>query len=233
MDSDDISKSAVEWVKRHRRELFNGAIESSCYDVEIKEDIPAATFMAGTPGAGKTEVSKRFIEHFAVRPIRIDADEFRSKIPGYTGSNSNIIQTAATFAVEKVLDQAFEHGYSFVLDGTFAYKNAIMNLKRAMRRGYTLQIFYIYQDPSAAWGFTKKREAKEGRNVPVEAFIRSYFESRENVRKAKLEFGDAVNLTLVTKNYESNTEQIHADVHDIDSYIGRIYNEDELKGILL
>ena len=76
--------------------------------------------MAGTPGAGKTEVSKRFLEKFTATPIRIDADDSRHKIPGYNGSNSHIIQPATALAVDKVLEKVFEKKYSFMLDGTFA-----------------------------------------------------------------------------------------------------------------
>ncbi len=232
MSNEDFTKQANEWVRRHQKELFEFAIKSSGYDIAIVEATPAATFMAGTPGAGKTEVSKRFVEEFAVRPIRIDADEFRSQIPGYTGSNSSIIQSAATTAVQKVLDHSFAKNYSFVLDGTFGYKNAMMNLKRAYRHGYSLQILFIYQDPVAAWNFTKIREKKEGRHVPVDVFIEAYFNARNNVKMAKKEFGSVVNLTLVTKDYVSGMEAVTANIDDIDNHLGKIYTKDELKGLL-
>ena len=47
--------------------------------------------MAGSSGAGKTESSKNLIKKFSKddhQIIRIDPDELRIKIPGYTGSNS-------------------------------------------------------------------------------------------------------------------------------------------------
>lgn len=232
MTNDEISVQAKEWVKSHRKQLFDSALTRSSYNENIKEDKPAATFMAGTPGAGKTEVSTRFAEQFALRPIRVDADEFRKEIPGYTGTNSHIIQPAATLAVDKVMDIIYKNCYSFILDGTFAYGHAIVNLKRAQRKGYTLQVIFVYQDPVQAWEFTKVREQKEGRYVPKDTFINSYFKARQNVKNAKKEFGDLLNLTLIIKDYLTNNEVICSDIDDVDKYLDRVYNRDELKGLL-
>lgn len=232
MDDKQIAKEAIEWVKRHRKELFENTVQRSGYLKANYEDTPAASFMAGTPGAGKTEVSKRFANQFTVRPLRIDADEFREDIPGYSGTNSHVVQEAATLSVQKVLDQAFQCGYSFILDGTFAYKNAVMNLKRAHRKGYTLQVFFVYQEPAVAWRFTKIREEKEGRHVPKDVFIRSYIESRQNVMKAKAEFGEVLNLVLIKKNYETNIEQIDIVEDNLEKYLGKMYNEEELNELL-
>jgi UDP-N-acetylglucosamine kinase len=69
---------------------------------------PAASFMAGTPGAGKTEFSKRLIENFSVKPLRIDTDELREKIPGYTGANSKVVQGAASVALDRILDRVLK-----------------------------------------------------------------------------------------------------------------------------
>lgn len=145
--NNDTSRIALEWVRKHKNELFDELVQESSYNTDCIEETPAASFMAGTPGAGKTEVSKRFIEQFVIRPIRIDADEFREKIPGYSGTNSDIIQPAAELAVDKMLEKAFEKHYSFILDGTFAFGRAVQNLKRAHRRNYSMQIFLYTKTP--------------------------------------------------------------------------------------
>lgn len=232
MNEELLRKQALQWVKDNKTQLFNEVIFEGNFQPEMDEYPPAASFMAGTPGAGKTEVSKRFLEKFTAAPIRIDADDFRQKIPGYTGDNSHIVQPAAALAVDKVLEKIFEKKYSFLLDGTFAIGKAVENLKRADRRNYTLQIFFVYQDPLQAWEFTKIRQKKEGRYVPKEAFIRSYFAARENVLKAKEFFGDKVTLFVIVKDYVNGTEAIYDDVSEIDQYLPQVYNKEQLEDII-
>ncbi len=230
---DPISRSALQWVRENWRTLYSDAVLSSGYIEDLDEQPPAASFMAGTPGAGKTETSERFIEQFTVKPIRIDADEFRQAIPGYTGGNSHIIQPAASLAVDKVLEETFKHKHSFLLDGTFAIGKSIQNLKRAERRGYTIQLFFVYQDPVTAWSFTKIREEKEGRHVPKEVFIDAYFSSRRNVNEAKRLFGEEVRLYLIIKDYKTNTEEVYGNIDNIDNYLDKLYTREELERILL
>lgn len=229
---DKLRKSALQWVRDHKEELFQELIISSQYNTANDDPSPAASFMAGTPGAGKTELSKRFIEKFEVRPIRIDTDDFRAKIPGYTGANSDVIQSAAALAVDKILEKVFQRRYSFLLDGTFAVGKAVENLKRAVRRGYSIQVFFVYQDPVQAWEFTKLRQQKEGRHVPRDVFINSYFAARDNIRRAKQVFGDRLSLFLIIKDYIKDTEMIYGNIEDVDIYLEKIYNRDELERML-
>lgn len=229
MTDEEIRKNAAEYVKSHKADMFEGLVAGKDFSSVNR---PVAIFMAGTPGAGKTEVSKWLLSLFSPEPIRIDADELRELLPGYNGSNSHVVQSAATIAVEKMLDQTYAKKFSFILDATFAYKNAAMNLKRAVRRGYATQIYFIYQNPVDAWNFTKAREKKEGRHVPKEAFINAYFASRENVKNVKKEFGDEVLLTLIVRNYTTGESVIHDDVDDIESYLPKDYTKQALEELL-
>jgi hypothetical protein len=120
-----------------------------------------------------------------------------------------------------------------MLDGTFAIGKAVENLKRAERRNYTMQIFFVYQDPLQAWEFTKIREKTEGRYVPKDTFINSYFAARENVLKAKQFFGDELTLFMIVKDYMNGTETIHDNVSDIDQYLPKVYNREQLEEIIL
>jgi len=226
MDEAQVRSNAIQWVRAHKSELFEELLAGR--DFSQLDTAPAASFMAGTPGAGKTEVSKRFLEQFALQPLRIDADEFREKIPGYNGANSSVIQPAAALAVDKVLEKIFAKKYPFLLDGTFAFGKALQNLKRAQRRDYSLQIFYVYQDPLRAWEFTKAREKSEGRNVPKDAFIHAYFESRANVNRAKEFFRDELSVILIVKDYELGIEKLYDNVQRIEDHLEKIYTKDEL-----
>jgi len=226
---DELKTEAVEYVRRHKKEIVGRVLDANRYQ---PADKPVAVFMAGTPGAGKTEIAKNLIELFTYEPVRIDADDLRGLIPGYDGQNSHLVQTAASLAVDYVLDAALNKHLPFILDATFAVGKATVNIKRAIRREYDTQIYFVYQDPVQAWHFTKIREQKEGRFVPQEAFINAYFKSRENVQAVKREFGDTVTLRLITRNYSTGENRVFDDVDDIDKYLPKLYTEDELKGLL-
>lgn len=195
----------------------------------VESKAPIAVFMAGTPGAGKTEVAKSIMEFFEVEPCRIDADDFRTLIPGYDGANSSLVQPAAAMMVDKVLDVVLSKRYSFILDGTFAVGKSVVNIKRALRHGFEVQIYFVFQQPEEAWEFTKAREKSEGRMVPLDTFIDAYFNSRENVKKVKAEFGDQVLIQVIVKSYHSNEETVYSDVQDLDKVLPILYNKDELK----
>ncbi len=231
MNDDDkqLQKDALEFVKKNKKQLFEDLVAGRIFDGSSQQ---VAIFMAGTPGAGKTEVAQSLGPLFATPPLRIDADEFRTKIPGYNGANSDIIQPAASVAVDKVLDQVYKNKYPFILDGTFAVGKALVNLKRAIRKGYSAQVYFVYQDPLDAWRFTKIREKKEGRRVPKEAFVNAYFASRQNVKSVKQELGSDILLTLIIKNYSTGERKILDNVDDIEKYIPKTYNRDELEGLI-
>lgn len=228
-EEEKLIAEAVEYVKLHKAEIVDQVLS---YGEYRPSDNPVAVFMAGTPGAGKTEIAESLIELFVNEPIRIDADELRELIPGYDGSNSHIVQTAASIAVDKILDTVLSKHLPFILDATFAVGKAGVNIKRAVRKGYDTQIYFVYQDPVEAWKFTKIREQREGRFVPKEAFINAYANSRKNVQKVKQEFGDMVTLRLIIKNYSTGEHKVYDMIDSVEKYLPKPYNEEELKELL-
>lgn len=224
-----LTAEAVEYVKQNKKLFIKHVVQQ--YGGGIS-DKPVAIFMAGTPGAGKTEIAKSLLGLFEYTPVRIDADEFRDLIPGYTGANSEIVQGAASLAVEKAIDAVIDKKIPFILDATFAIGKATMNIKRAYRHNYETQIYFVYQDPVSAWEFTKRREAKEGRRVPKEVFINAYFASRENVKTVKDEFGDNIILRVIIKNYITGEHKTYDNVSSIEEILPKLYNKDELGEML-
>ena len=227
MSQDPLARQAIEYVKANKA-IF---IDAVCGKA-TKTKQPMAVFMAGTPGAGKTEVAKSVMEFFDIEPCRIDADDFRALIPGYTGTNSDIVQPAASLAVDKVLDKVLDKKYSFILDGTFAIGKSVMNIKRALRRGFEVQIYFVHQEPKEAWEFTKIRERAEGRKVPLDTFVDAYFNSRLNVATVKQQFGDKVLLHVISKSYNANKETVYSNVDDLEKILPALYNKDKLKEVL-
>ena len=123
------------------------------------------------------------------------------------------------------------------MDGTFSQKErAIENIERSLNKNRIVFVFYIYQDPTVAWDFTKKRELVEGRNIPKSAFIDQFIGSRETIRHIRNKFGEEVVMYLVEKNYEENTvnqiiELVPGD--EIDQYLPKVYTSSALRKILL
>lgn len=224
-----IADEAREWVRVHRQEIIARFVAG----IDPVES-PVSVFMAGSPGAGKTEFSRRLVERFGKDVVRIDADEIRDMLPQYHGGNAYLFQRAISFGMEKLYDHVLDNKLNAVVDGTLRnYEKAKSNIERSIGRDRKVEIFYVYQEPDIAWDFTRKREVVEGRNIPKEAFIDSFFLSRENVLKMKGEFGDRVSVHAVLKNMTNDHEKIFYDVADIDSYVKTRYTRDELERDLI
>ncbi len=225
-----IADEARAWVRDHRSEIiahFVGSIEPV--------DFPVAVFMAGSPGAGKTEFSKRLIEKLGGNIVRVDADDIRDMIPQYSGGNSYVFQGSAALGVEKTYDFVLKKRFHSLLDGTFQkYEKALNNIQRSIDRGRSIDVFYVFQDPIVAWNFTQKRETVEGRNIPKSAFVESFFASNENVKRIKMELGDLVHLHVVVKDISNQNEEIwyNVDVDDVDLYAKIGYSCVNLEKIL-
>lgn len=183
--------------------------------------------MAGSPCAGKTEVALGLADNYTNHTI-IDADAFRVQFPDYDGSNSSLFQKASSWLVDQSFKYAVENGYSFILDATFAVLSAEKNIIRALKKGYHVTLFYVYQDPRVAWQFTKERELSEGRRVPKETFINAFFKSRENIEKVK-ERHPEVMLHIIIKDYQNNISEVHYDADNINLVLPQVYTKEQLE----
>ena len=148
-------------------------------------------------------------------------------VPGYTGANAELFQNVATKGLEYVLTHCYKEGLNFILDSTFSkYEIAKRNIKLAIKKGRNIEIVYIYQEPLKTWEFVKKREKAEGRNVPIDAFINSYFGAFDTLKMIKDEYRSEVSLRVVNKH----TGEVHRDVDRVDSYVKISYSDStELK----
>lgn len=224
------SKEAEEYIKKHKYLLIEKFASEKIYVPDVH---PISLFMAGSPGAGKTEVSKRLIEEFENKPVRIDADEIRSMFSGYTGTNAHVFQAACTIGVHKLYDYVLKNKLNTILDGTFAYAKALENVDRSLSRNREVRIYYLYQDPLLAWEITKKREALEHRNVSKEVFIQAFFRAREHAEGAKEVFGDRVKLHLIIKNAKEETDEIIVNIKRVDQFLTIRYTTDMLNAQLI
>lgn len=233
---DQDSEAAKTFVKNNKKLLIEKFANLSSFP---PDENPLTFFMAGSPGAGKTEFSKAIIK-ILTRPdssmgiVRIDADEIKTVIPQYGKGKSDIVQGASAIGVEKLFDHVLKSRQNVIVDGTFAnFEKSVDNVKRAVKKNRRIAIMYLYQDPLVAWQFTIKREKMEGRNIPLEAFIESFFAAKANVNKAKAMFSDKITLNLIIKDYANNFEKTHFNISNVDHFLKVRYTPRSLRSKLL
>ena len=230
-----IHDAAVAFARSHKKER---CLELTDPTVYTPEEQPVSVFMAGSPGAGKTEAAKALIAELEAKPgaprvLRIDPDDLRSEFPGYTGNNSWLFQGAASIWVDKMVDLALEQAQSFILDGTFSdYARAKRNVERSLKRGRAVTIWYVYQSPYVAWDFVQAREAEEGRNIPPDRFVEQYFAARDVVNRLKKEFGDKIKVDLLLKPNDEPGKLARIGVDQIDSHVPERFTRTELESNL-
>jgi predicted ABC-type ATPase len=231
----DIEKRAIAFAKANRTRIAREIADVRTYP---GEETPVSVFMAGSPGAGKTEVSKALIagfEDIGARALRIDPDDLRAYFPEYTGNNSRLFQRAVNSIVERLHDLVLEQRQSFLLDGTLANEQvARRNVERSLRRNRDITIVYVYQDPLLAWEFVKARELTEGRNIPKAEFIRQLFAAKEVVKVLKQSFRLQLKVDLIVKDTDGSNQAVELNVgaDEIDALVTFGYSAAELDRIL-
>lgn len=235
MSSDEITRIAISFAKKNKVSIAEKLTDINKFP---SDDHPISVFMAGSPGAGKTEFSKELIKILEDggqhKVIRIDADELRDRMPSYTGHNSNLFHGAVSLVVEKIHDLVLSKSQTFILDGTFSkYEKAADNIRRSLGKNRKIFIFYVYQTPLAAWRLTQARELLEGRNIPRSAFIEQFGNAKETIERIRHDFVDKVVIFLVKKDFDTHTTKEIVKMVDpnasIDSYIGEHYTREELE----
>ncbi len=225
----DITQQAMDYLKTHKADFL--AEFTKAYQ-ESNPQKPLSLFLAGSPGAGKTEYAQSLIT-LDLPLLHINTDAVRAWLPMYTGSNSDLLQQASSRGVDFLFAHALKENMSLLLDSTFTpYTIALQNIERSLKRKRRVQIHYIYQDPLVAWQFVQKRELVEGRFVPKEAFIQKFFEAYDNIRTIKKKFGDSIELTVVVKDYQSDEKQFYLFVSSLENIIHIPYTQHELRSLL-
>ena len=228
-----IEQAALEYAKKHRTEISRRLTDPAIFVPEVN---PVSVFMAGSPGAGKTEASIELLNlkgADGAKVLRIDPDELREELPGYTGENSWLFQPAVIRIIERMHDLALNQEQSFLLDGTLSsYIVAEKNIQRALKRGRTVQILYVYQEPQQAWLFVQAREAAEGRRIQPEDFVRQYFAARDVVNRLKTELGKRIQVDLLMKNNDGSHQFYRAGVDQIDNHIPEKYSVDDVRHMI-
>lgn len=228
-----IEDEALEFARKHKKVIARRLTDPERF---LPEDEPVSVFMAGSPGAGKTEASIELlamVEADSSEILRIDPDDLRAEFPSYTGDNSWLFQKGISVLVEKIHDMALKQRQSFLLDGTLSnYDKAEHNISRSLRKGRVVQILYVYQEPKLAWEFVTSREAVEGRRIRPEHFIEQYFAARNVVNELKAKFRSEIKVDLLLKNTDNSHRSYKAGIDRIDNHIPEKYTPGHLAVLL-
>lgn len=229
-DEKKLCDAAVIYVKEN---VANIVQKFSDLTICIPSDDPVSVFMAGAPGAGKTEISKRLLEQFTLnKPVRIDADEIRAMLPDYHGGNAHVFQKASSLGVDKLYDYALKKRINVIMDNTFASERSLLDVERSINHKRRVEIYYLFQEPTLSWKYTQAREITEGRRISEEVFIRALLESRKNVNAAKKRFKERVVLNLVIHNFDKGIRNIKQNIGNIDEQLPDEYTVDNLRKAL-
>lgn len=228
---EQIQEEALEFARAHKKAIARRLADPKVFPPELE---PVSVFMAGSPGAGKTEASIELIAALPGPPIiRIDPDDLRTEFAAYDGSNAWLFQKGVSVLVEKIHDLALDQSQSFLLDGTLShYDKAHHNVRRSLKKGRVVQILYVYQEPILAWQFVQAREAAEGRRILKEDFVDQYFAARDVVNRLKREFGKEIRVDLLLKNNDNTNRLYRAGVDQIDNHIPEKYTRADIVKLL-
>ncbi len=232
MNSLEITEKSICEAKALKKKTAEHMIDSL-----PEEETPVSVFMAGSPGAGKTETArgiiKRFKSEHEVDIVHIENDELRKEFSDYNGSNSPLFQRASTILVEAIHDRALKKRVSFLLDSTLSsYDKAKSNIQRSLKRERYVLIIFVYQKPEQAWRLVRAREAIEGRRVPPEVFVNQFLNSQYVVTELKNIFQDQIEIMFIEKNIDGSSEKSYTGVSNIDDFLDKKYNRSMLENIV-
>ena len=229
-DQKEVEERAKHFARRNKTAIAKRLTDPESFPAELA---PVSVFMAGSPGAGKTEAAIALIDTVAGDEhaiLRIDPDELRVEFEEYTGDNSWLFQSGVSILVDKIHDLALKQKQSFLLDGTLTnYNIAKKNIGRSLSKERVVLILYVYQAPNLAWDFVKARELAEGRKIKAETFVRQYFAARSVVNKLKSEFSSRIQVDLLLKNNDGSDRVYKANIDQIDHHIPERYNRKEVE----
>lgn len=204
---DNLEQKAIDYFNKNKKQFF----EEYTKDIKALEE-KTAIFTAGMSGVGKTEFCIFFKENNSDF-IHIDTDDIREffRPIGYDGQNSDTFQKVASRGFNELFNYSLKQGYSIILDSNFASKTqATQNIERLLKRGYSIEIYYLYNEPKVCFEYATRREIVTHRKVPKEVFVKSNTNSYNTVLQIKSFFKNAVHLHFIDKKEDVFYQNIDA-----------------------
>lgn len=216
------------WAKAHKKSF---TLDYLRYSGATPESSPSCVFMAGLPGAGKTELVTRLFQGLDYGIVRIDMDEIATRIPAYRPEAADRFREAATLLLSNIFSLTLKNRFSFVMDGTFGSKRALENIQRAIRHDYRyVKVVYVHQAPEVAWNFTQAREQVEHRSISLDGFIKTYFNLASNLQQLAA-LSPQVTIDVIVKDGKNGIGEWQENVTAkyLDEKLKTSYNKTSLK----
>lgn len=210
----------LQWTKDHKTDIVNHTLQPY-----HSSDNPTAIFMAGLPGAGKTE----FLNNLSIYGdefITIDLDFLVSQIYGYSPENYYNYRKAGNILVSALLDKVLKQHISFALDGTFAHPQALKNIERALKHGFEVDLFFIAQTPKISWKNTQARRLVTGRPIDYDGFTKTCHSIIPNLQEVRKSFQNDPNFFFqVIQRISPNHYESISNIQKVDTFLTEKYNE--------
>lgn len=227
-------------VTKKKRYVARLLIERSKAKSVPPSQPPLAIVMAGVPGAGKTEFLDTLSEMLQKRGfgacIRIDLDEIVEIYPGYTPKTDAQFRSQGNHVVAAAVDIAKDGRFNMMIDGTFSGTSgaSLQNIGRLLQSGYRVQMFFMHDDVSTSWNYTKARERITQRGIGLAGFKRACTNVITNLKAAINAYDPHSHFSLsivLQKELRDKEYKIVSDRASIDRVLNTGYNIDRLKGL--
>jgi len=196
VDDKQLEIASIQYLNTNKQNFLQE------YTKNIKTlDKKLAIFTAGMSGVGKTEFAI-YLKETNENLLHIDTDEIRNFFQevGYNGQNSDVFQKVASRGFNELFNFSIKKGYSLILDSNFASKSqSIQNIERLLKRDYSIQIYYLYNNPKICFTYATTREVVTKRKVPKDVFIKSNENSYKTIIEIKTIFKDKIILHFFDK----------------------------------
>ncbi len=175
-----------------------------------------AIFMAGVPGAGKTEFVRGLQDSRPGVFTIIEHDRLVEYIETYSPEHYYNYRKAGSTLVTAAFDHCLKNGYSFVFDGTLSHDNGLKNIGKTLKQGYSVVVIYIHQDVQSAWKLTQDRELVKKRAIEKEGFIETCKKINANLRKVFVTFAEDKSFAfwIIKKNGAPGMENATTVLYD-------------------
>jgi UDP-N-acetylglucosamine kinase len=217
-----------QWIRDNKKRIAKEFVRRSEHS---RSEHPVGIVTAGLPGAGKTEFTQELLKQTSGNPLRIDMDEIATLIEGYKPKIADKFRIGASAIMSRIYDEVTKEQIDFVLDGTFAGTQAVHNIERAVKHGYTIKLYYIYQQPAIAWKFTQAREKVEHRSISKAGFIDTYFRVHENLGELEKHLNN-ITVSIILKDEDNKVGRVIEDVPNILQSIPALMTRIELEKTL-